>query len=271
MPLQTMNDKLARTKRACGLAAPALLLAAGLSGCAQAPPKADTAAYEAYQAQNDPLEPTNRFFYAVNSRIDRYAFKPVAQGYVHITTQGIRNHVGYFVSNIGEPVRMVNFMLEGKSRDAGTALARFVLNSTIGIGGIFDPASALGYKELNTDFGLTLAVWGLPPGPYLYVPVFGPSSARDVWNIPVEFFATPMEVAPESTALNDFGWAQTGLHLVNTRAEYLQPIAQIKATALDPYATFRSLYRQSRAAELKEIYQRNVLTPPDWVRRPAAK
>lgn len=271
MPLQTMNDKLARAKRACRLAAPALLLAAALSGCANAPPKTDTAAYQAYRAQNDPLEPTNRFFYAVNDRIDRYAFKPVAQGYVHITTQGIRNHVGYFITNIGEPARMVNFMFEGKSRDAGTAMARFVVNSTIGIGGIFDPASALGYKELDTDFGQTLAIWGLPSGPYLYVPVFGPSSARDVWNIPVQYFATPMELAPESDALNDFGWAQTGLHLVNTRAEFLEPIDQIKATALDPYATFRSLYRQSRAGQLREIDQRNVLTPPDWVRRPAAK
>jgi phospholipid-binding lipoprotein MlaA len=266
-----MNDQLAaRAKQMCRLAAPALFLAIALSGCAHAPPKTDAAAYEAYQAQNDPIEPTNRFFYAVNDRIDRYAFKPVAQGYVAITTQGIRNHVGYFVGNIGEPARMVNFMFEGKSRDAGTSLVRFVLNSTIGIGGIFDPAAALGYKELDTDFGLTLAIWGVPAGPYVYLPVFGPSGARDMLNIPIEFYATPMALAPESTALNDFGWAQSGLHLINTRAEYLQPIDQIRATALDPYATFRSLYRQSRASQLQEIDQRNVLTPPDWVRRPAA-
>lgn len=272
MRLQTMKVNLAaRATHVCRLAAPALFLVAALSGCAHAPPKTDTAAYEAYQAQNDPIEPTNRFFYAVNDRIDRYAFKPVAQGYVAITTQGIRNHVGDFVGNIGEPARMVNFMFSGKSRDAGTSLVRFVLNSTIGIGGIFDPAGALGYKELDTDFGLTLAEWGVPPGPYLYLPVFGPSGARDVWYIPVQFFATPMELAPESTALNDFGWAQNGLHLINTRAEYIQPIDQIRATALDPYATFRSLYRQSRVSELQQINQRNVLTPPDWVQRPAAQ
>ena len=136
-----------------------------LSGCAHAPPKADTAAYEAYQQQNDPIEPTNRFFYAVNDRIDRYAFKPVAQGYVDITTQGIRNHVGYFITNIGEPARMVNFMFEGKSRDAGTSLVRFVVNSTVGIGGIFDPATALGYQEQDTDFGMTLAEWGVAARP----------------------------------------------------------------------------------------------------------
>ena len=152
--LQTMNDHLAaRVKHVGRMAAPALFLVAALSGCAHAPPKADTAAYQEYKAQNDPIEPTNRFFYAVNDRIDRYAFKPVAQVYVAITTQGIRNHVGYFIGNIGEPARMVNFMFEGKSRDAGTSLVRFVLNSTIGIGGIFDPAAALGYKELDTDFG----------------------------------------------------------------------------------------------------------------------
>jgi phospholipid-binding lipoprotein MlaA len=267
--LQTTNNSLAaKAKRALGLAAPPLLLATALSGCAHAPPRADTAAYQAYQEQNDPLEPTNRVFYAVNDKIDRYAFKPVAQGYVDITTQPIRNHVGNFVTNIGEPARMVNFMLEGKSRNAGTALVRFMVNSTIGIGGIFDPAAALGYTELDTDFGLTLAEWGLPAGPYLYLPVFGPSGARDVLNIPVEFYATPMAVAPESTALNDFGWAQSGLHLINTRAEYIQPIDQIQATALDPYATFRSLYRQSRQSQLQQIDQRNVLTPPDWVQRP---
>ena len=261
---KTNNTLAAQAKRVCRLGAPALLLATTLSGCANAPPRADTAAYEAYQAQNDPLEPTNRFFFAVNDRIDRYAFKPVAQGYVDITTQGIRNHVGDFVSNIGTPARMVNFMLEGKSRDAGTALVRFVLNSTIGIGGIFDPAGALGYKPLDTDFGMTLAEWGVPSGPYLYLPVFGPSSTRDVWNIPVEFYATPMAVAPESTALNDFGWSEAGLHLINTRAEYIQPIDEIEATSLDPYATFRSLYRQSRASELQQINQSNVLTQPDW-------
>jgi phospholipid-binding lipoprotein MlaA len=246
------------------LAAPGLLLSTLLAGCATAPPKSDTADYQAYQQQNDPIEPTNRFFYSVNDKIDRYAFKPVAQGYVDITPQAVRNHVGNFVTNIGEPARLLNFMAEGMPRDAGTSLVRFVVNSTIGIGGIFDPASALGYKETDTDFGLTLAIWGVPAGPYLYLPVFGPSGARDVLNLPVEFFATPMEAAPASAALTDFGYSETGIHLINTRAEYIQPIDQIQATALDPYATFRSLYRQSRDSQIQQIEQANTPTPPDW-------
>jgi phospholipid-binding lipoprotein MlaA len=165
---------------------------------------------------------------------------------------------------VAEPGRLVNFMFEGKPRDAGTSLVRFVVNSTVGIGGIFDPASAMGYPETDTDFGLTLAEWGVPPGPYLYLPVFGPSGARDVTSIPVQFFLTPVEVAPESEALNIFSYSETALRLVNTRAQYLQPIDQIEATALDPYATFRSLYRQSQDSELTLINQRDVPTKPDW-------
>ncbi len=251
------------------LGLPAVLFSGLLAGCATAPPQTDTAAYAAFQEQDDPIEPTNRFFYKVNNVADKYAFKPLAQGYVDVTPITVRNHVGQFVTNIGEPARWINFMLEGKSRDAGTSLVRFVVNSTVGVGGIFDPAASLGYPETDTDFGITLAIWGVPAGPYLYLPVFGPSGARDFINVPVEFYATPMAVAPESTALNDFGYAESGVHLINTRAQYIQPIDQIEATALDPYATFRSLYRQTRVSEVQQIDKANKLTTPDWYPQPA--
>lgn len=253
-----------RLRRGLALAFPAMVLAGALTGCATPPPKSQTADYEAYKQLNDPLEPTNRVFYKVNNTLDTYLMKPIAQGYVDITTQGIRNHVGNFTSNIGEPAKMLNFMASGNPRDAGTALVRFVLNSTVGIGGIFDPAGALGYRQTDTDFGLTLASWGVPPGPYLYLPIFGPSGVRDAANLPVEWFATPMEAAPESAALDNFGYAETGIKLVNTRAEYLPIIDQIDATALDPYATFRSLYRQSRTSELQQIKQNDKRTWPNW-------
>lgn len=265
-----MRRKLiSRLTQGLALAVSGLAIAGSLSGCATAPPKSETANYEAYQQLNDPLEPTNRVFFKVNNTLDTYLMKPIARGYVDITTQGIRNHVGNFTSNIGEPARMLNFMASGDSRDAGTALVRFLLNSTIGIGGIFDPASALGYTGTDTDFGLTLASWGVPAGPYLYLPIFGPSGLRDAANLPVEWFATPMEAAPESGALDSFGYAETGINLVNMRAEYLPVIDQINATALDPYATFRSLYRQSRASELEQIKQNNKRTWPDWYKQPA--
>ena len=258
-----------KTWRVAAIAAPALMLAGMLSGCAKAPPASDTADYQAYQQQNDPYEPTNRVFYSINDKIDRYAFKPIAKGYVDITTQGIRNHVGDFITNIGEPGRLVYFAAGGKPRDAGTAMVRFVVNSTVGLAGIFDPATHLGYPETDTDFGLTLAEWGVPAGPYLYLPVFGPSGARDVFSLPAQFFLTPMEPAPASTGMTIFTYSETALHLVNTRAEYLQPIDQIEATALDPYATFRSLYRQQRASQLQLIDQRDTPTVPDWFPQPA--
>ncbi len=253
-----------RPGRSLAALAGASLLALALTGCATPPPQSDSADYQAYQQTNDPLEPTNRVFYNVNDRLDTYLLKPVAQGYVAITTPGIRNHVGDFITNIGEPARTVNFIAEWMPRDAGCSLARFLINSTLGIGGIFDPASAWGLKETDTDFGLTLAIWGLPAGPYLYLPLLGPSGVRDAANLPVEYFATPMAVAPSSTALTDFGYSQTGLHIINARADYLDTIDQIKATALDPYATFRSLYRQSRASEVQQIYLSEGRNPPQW-------
>lgn len=258
-----------RLRQSLALTIPGLTLAGMLAGCATPPPKSDTADYQAYQQLNDPIEPTNRVFFKVNNTLDTYVMKPVAKGYVDITTQGIRNHVSNFTGNIGEPAEMLNFMASGNPTDAGTAMVRFLVNSTIGIGGIFDPASAMGYPETGTDFGLTMASWGVPAGPYLYLPVFGPSGARDVWNLPVEWFATPMEAAPASNALSYFGYGETGINLVNTRAEYLQPIDQINATALDPYATFRSLYRQSRASQLQQIEQRDHRTWPSWYHQPA--
>lgn len=263
------KEKAAGRGRFWPFAAPALLLAGLLAGCATPPPRSDTAAYETYQEQNDPLEPTNRFFYAVNDRLERYFLTPVAHGYLDITTPGMRTHVSDFTSNIGEPGRLIYFAAGGKPRDAGTALVRFVVNSTVGIGGIFDPAKHLGYPETDTDLGMTLAEWGLPAGPYLYLPVFGPSSARDIWSIPAEFILTPTTAAPPSTGLTIFNDTTTALHLVNSYASFLGPIQQVRATALDPYATFRSLYRQSRASQLQEINQRDTPTVPDWFPRPA--
>ncbi len=259
-----------KTTRLAAFVAPGILLAGLLAGCATPPPQSDTADYQAYQQQNDPAEPTNRVFYAINDKIDRYAFKPIAQGYVDITSQGIRNHVGDFVTNFAEPGRIVYFMFGGKPRDAGTALVRFLVNSTAGIGGFFDPATSLGYPETDTDFGLTLAEWGIPAGPYLYLPVFGPSGARDVFSLPAEYFLTPLEPAPESLGTRIFGYSETAVHLVNTRAQFIQPIDQIEATALDPYATFRSLYRQERASQLQLIDQRDTPTTPDWFQPPTA-
>jgi phospholipid-binding lipoprotein MlaA len=243
---------------------PLLAVGALLAGCATAPPKSNKLAYEAYQQQNDPLQPANRVFYRFDNALDTHVLKPVAIGYRDITTPGIRHHVSDFLVNLEEPGDLVNFMAEGKSRLAGTALVRFLVNSTIGIGGLFDPAGVMGYHTTYTDTGLTLADWGVGEGPYLYLPLFGPSDVRDASALPAGIVLSPTFAAPASAALKAFNYGSSGVNVVNEREQLLGTVSQIKSQALDPYATFRSLYRQHRVSELKTIRQRNVLTVPAW-------
>lgn len=253
-----------RVRRATLLGAAILGTAALLSGCATPPPKSNKSAYQAYQQQNDPLKPTNKVMYNFDNTLDTHIFKPVAQGYVDVTTQGIRNHVSDFMTNLAEPAHLVYFMAAGKPRDAGTALVRFLVNSTVGLAGIFDPAGALGYHPVPGDLGLVLANYGVPEGPYLYLPFFGPSDIRDSINVPARFVATPTFPAPSSTGLTVFSASSGALNAVNTRASLLGEVSNIKQTALNPYATFRSLYRQHRAAQLRKMDQDDVITTPDW-------
>lgn len=242
------------------------LVAAGclLAGCATAPPRSNQAAYQAYQQQNDPLKPTNKVFYTIDDRLDTYILKPVAIGYSDVTTPGIRKHVSYFMENMNALPQTLEFMAAGKPRDAGTMLVRFLVNSSVGIGGIFDPAGSMGYHRVYTDVGLTLAGYGVPEGPYLYLPLFGPSDIRDAAVLPAGIFLTPTFPPPPSTGLTIFNYGSDALNTVNTRAELRGTISNIKKTSLDPYATFRSLYRQHRAAQLKTIDRRDVVTPPAW-------
>ena len=239
-------------------------LCVSLVGCATPPPKKDKLAYQAYQQQNDPLKPMNQAFYKVNNVLDTYIMLPVAEGYDRVTSQPFRNHVTDFMNNLSAPGQLLCFMAAGKPTDAGTTLVRFLVNSTIGMGGIFDPASALGYHRVYTDLGLTLAGYGVPPGPYLYLPLFGPSGLRDATSIPADVVLSPTFPAPGSTALTAFNISSNALNLVNLRAELIGPIKNIKETALDPYATFRSLYRQHRASELHTINVSNVPSVPAW-------
>lgn len=243
---------------------PLLAVGALLAGCAAAPPKSDKLAYEAYQQQNDPIQPANRAFYRFDNTLDAYVLKPVAIGYRDVTTPGIRRSVTNFGENLEEPGELFNYIVDGKSRLAGTSLVRFLVNSTIGIGGIFDPAGALGYHKTYTDTGLTLADWGVGQGPFLYLPFFGPSDLRDSSALPAGIFLSPTFGAPSSVGLKAFNYSEYALATVNKREQVLGKLSQIKASALDPYATFRSLYRQHRTAELGTIRERNVPTVPAW-------
>jgi len=242
----------------------AVLLAGSLAGCAKAPVN-DPEAMEDFRQTNDPLEPTNRVFYAINNGLDTVILKPVAQGYRAVFPEPVRTGIHNFLDNVGAPVRLTNDTLQGKPRRAGDTMMRFLINTTAGVVGIFDVAKDLGYPNHDTDFGLTLANWSVPEGPFLFLPVLGPSSPREAAGFGADIMIDPFTWIGRGTqAAKIASWSRTGISAVDTRAGVLDQVDQIKKTALDPYATFRSLYRQNRAGKLDQIRNDNRATVPIW-------
>ena len=148
-------------------------------GCATPPPASDPDAVADFKETNDPLEPTNRVLYAINNGLDTVILRPVALAYRNVVPEPVRTGIHNVLSNLGTPVQLGNDILEAKPRRAGDTTMRFLINTTIGVVGIFDVAKELGYPNHDNDFGMTLALWGVPEGPFLFLPVLGPSrSAR---------------------------------------------------------------------------------------------
>jgi phospholipid-binding lipoprotein MlaA len=173
------------------------------------------------------------------------------------------------LANLNTPVVLANDMLEGNPRRAGDTLMRGLINTTIGLVGIFDVATAMGYPAHSADFGITLAVWGMPAGPYLYLPVLGPSSPRDVLGFGGDYALDPFTWFGKGYAMQDFGFARTGLSAVDTRARFLSDLDKIKSQALDPYATLRSLYRQHRESQIRAARKDEPASIPAWYPQPA--
>ena len=252
---------LARIWRFCLFAG---LLAIVLAGCATPPPADDPDAVADFKQTNDPLEPTNRVFYAVNNGLDTVILRPIAQAYRFLLPNPVRTGIHNVLSNLGTSVLLSNDMMQSKPRRAGDTSMRFLINSTFGLVGIFDVATGWGYPEHDTDFGLTLANWGVPDGPFLFLPVLGPTGPRDVAGFAVDLVQDPFTWVGHTTALKIMNWTRFGLNAIDSRERYLDPIDQIKKTALDPYATFRSLYRQHRQGDLTTLREDNLQTIPVW-------
>jgi phospholipid-binding lipoprotein MlaA len=242
-----------------------ILLACGLAGCATPPPASDPEALADYRQTNDPLEPTNRVFYKINNGIDTVILKPAAQAYKFIVPTPARNGIHNMLQNIGSPVRLTNDVLEGKPKRASDTTIRFLLNSIVGVAGIFDVAKDIGFPAHDNDFGLTLGVWGVPEGPFLFLPILGPSNPRDAAGFGVDIAIDPFTWIGRGTDAYTIGsWSRTVLGALDARSNVLDAIDQIKKTALDPYATFRSLFRQNRAAKLAELRADNRPLLPIW-------
>ena len=247
------------------------LAVVGLSACATQPPASDPDALADYQETNDPLEPTNRVFYAINNGLDTVLLRPLALAYRFAVPSPVRDGVHNVLSNIGTPVQLSNDVLEGKPRRAGDTTMRFLINTTVGVGGFFDVAKKWGYPDHDADFGMTLALWGVPEGPFLFLPVLGPTDPRDATGFAADIALDPFTWMgpPSSTALTAFKWSRYGLNAVDSRERVLDALDSIKKTALDPYATFRSLYRQHRHAQIEDLRNDNRATVPVWFPQPA--
>jgi phospholipid-binding lipoprotein MlaA len=256
--------------RTIGLLGATGLLLAGLAGCATPPPADDPDAVADFKQTNDPLEPTNRVLYAVNNGLDAVVLKPLALGYTWIVPAYVRGRVHNVLINLNSPVTLANDMMQTKPRRAGDTLMRFVINTTFGVAGIWDVATDWGYPYHSADFGETMALWGVPDGPYLFLPVLGPGNPRDSSGYGVDVAIDPLTWVDQSyVGVRDFGYARLGLTLLDVRSELFDSLDKATAQALDPYATVRSLYRQHRAAEIQGVRDDTRSTPPSWYATPA--
>lgn len=248
---------------ACALA----LALAGLAGCAQKPPASDPEALAEYQQTNDPYEPTNRFFYRVNDALQTYTLEPASRAYVFLVPRPVRGGIHNVLANLSSPVLLADDVSQGKPRRAGDTFMRFMINSSVGVLGVFDVARGWGYPAHDSNFGITLALWGVPEGLFLYLPFLGPSSPRGLAGFAADQAMDPFNYVPHGYGLRTLNWARFGLGTLDTYSRYAPDLQRVKASALDPYATFRSLYRQTTQSQINQVRDENRATTPDWYAR----
>lgn len=240
---------LAPGKFASVLGLTALLL---LAGCATPPPADDPDAVADFQQQNDPLEPMNRTIFDFNDWLDRNALKPAAEIYRAVTPQFLREGIAHMIANLQSPIIFASDLLEGNVSRGGVTLGRFVINTTVGIGGLWDPATKMGLPGHTDDLGEAFAVWGVDEQFYLVLPLFGPSNPRDAIGLGIESTLDPLSYYLDDHHLR---WAELTRFLVtglSKREAYIETIDDVKRTSLDYYSAMRSLYRQRREALIQD-------------------
>jgi len=223
------------------------LAAAGLiSGCATAPDR----------KPGDPFEPVNRAVFNFNDGLDRYVAVPVAKGYQKVTPQPLRTAVSNFFSNLGDLSNAANALLQLNVTDATEDIMRFAMNSVFGLGGLLDFATPAGLPKHHQDFGLTLGHWGIPSGPYLVLPLFGPSTVRDSMGLIVDVKFNPLNYM-EPAVRNPL----YVLQFVSVRSDLLGATDLLQQAALDKYSFVRDAYTQQRRARLRGTSDNNAPLP----------
>ncbi len=227
-----------------------IVLSVTIVGCAKAPEKSNLAATESIKISNsDPLEPVNRVVFSFNNIFDRLVLRPIAVVYRGIVPEFVRNRVTYSLNNLSMPITAVNNVLQGELAKAGISTSRFLINSTVGLLGFFDPASSMGLESKNEDFGQTLTVWGVPSGPYLVLPFIGPSSPRDFTGFLSTSLLDPMyQVGGGSTSSSLRTYRMT-TGAVDFRSQNIEVFDDLQNNSVDHYAAVRSFYSQSRESQ----------------------
>jgi len=224
------------------------LLTLLLAGCATAPQGT-----KKEKDPRDPFEGFNRASYAFTDAVDRAALKPVAKGYKAIAPQFVETGVTNFFSNLGTTTTIVNDLLQAKFMASLNDTGRLLFNTTFGIGGLFDPASKIGFDRNDEDFGQTLGKWGVPSGPYLWIPLFGPSTIRDGVGTGVGIFTDPLHYVERDA----WRYSLNGLEAIDGRARALD-LDQTLQSTYDKYGFIKNAYLQRREYQVTD----GAATPP---------
>lgn len=215
---------------------------------------------------SDPFEGTNRVILSVNESVDKAVIEPVARGYRYVAPKPVRQGVRNFLRNLKSPVIMGNELLQGDFEGLANATGRLVINTLLGVGGIFDVADQGGIPYEPEDFGQTLAVWGVGNGPYIVIPLLGPSTLRDGTGLLVDSFLDPVRIYMFSHDLEWLHYTRVGVSVIDQREELLDVIDDLRRNSFDYYAAVRSAYYQRRQALVRDMDPESASGPdiPDY-------
>lgn len=229
-----------------------LVIAVMLLGCATPPPSSDREAFLEYEETNDPIEPANRAVFEFNRALDEMFLQPVSRTYRAVVPLWVRQRISSALDNLRAPVVFFNEIAQGEPKRAASTLVRFGFNSTFGLAGLNDFAKEIGFEKREEDFGQTLAVWGFDSGPYLMLPIFGPSNPRDVVGRVVDIFIDPFNMWTRNTDREVAAFTRGGTDVLDTRTQLLDISDDLEKSSLDLYAAVRSLYRQRRLNDIND-------------------
>ena len=214
---------------------------------------------------NDPIESFNRVIFDFNEFFLDYILSPLTEVYETVLPDPLEQAIGNVLHNLKTPIILLHDLLQGEWKRASITSRRFLLNSTLGIGGLIDLADHAGMAKHKENFGQTLAVWGVPEGPYIVIPLLGPSNPRDLVGRLLDGYIDPLSRWASNTDRDEINYTRLGLTAVDEYGSVRKELKEIKKTSIDYYASIRSLYRQKRASEIRNGKEQKLPPIPDFL------